>query len=101
MDADRAGGADAARRRRQHLSPNHLVEFDPDDPDRALCRSYMYAQHYKKDVADGGFYLMRGSYDNRMIRTADGWKIESLTQHVFWTEGNPDAAREKTEAGRG
>jgi hypothetical protein len=25
----------------QHLSPNHLVEFDPADPDRATCDSYM------------------------------------------------------------
>lgn len=29
----------------QHLSPNHLIEFSDADPDRAVCRSYMYAQH--------------------------------------------------------
>ena len=78
---------------RQHISPNHVVELDSSDPDRAVCRSYMYAQHYKKDAPGGEFYLMRGSYDHDLVRTEDGWKITRLTQHVFWLEGNPDAVK--------
>ncbi len=35
---------------RQHISPNHRVVFDETDPDKAICYSYMYAQHYKKDA---------------------------------------------------
>ena len=27
----------------QHLSPNHVIEFDDSDPDCAICYSYMYA----------------------------------------------------------
>lgn len=73
---------------RQHLSPNHVVEFDDTDPDRAVCYSYMYAQHYLPGAEGGDFFLMRGSYTNHMLRTPDGWRIESLTQHVSWTEGN-------------
>jgi hypothetical protein len=53
----------------QHLSPNHVIEFDGHDPDRAVCHSYM---------------------------TPDGWRIESLTQHVSWPEGNPNAVSEAT-----
>jgi hypothetical protein len=79
---------------RQHISPNHAVEFDPDDPDKAVCRSYMYAQHYKKGAPGGDFYLMRGSYDNHMVRTTDGWKITRLIQHVFWLEGNSEAPQQ-------
>ena len=30
----------------QHLSPNHVIDFDPEDPDRAICHSSMYAQHH-------------------------------------------------------
>jgi hypothetical protein len=45
----------------QHLSPNHVIEFDENDPDRAVCRSYMYAQHYLKDAANGDFYVARGA----------------------------------------
>ena len=29
----------------QHISPNHVIEFDASDPCRAICYSYMYAQH--------------------------------------------------------
>ncbi|MER5348658.1 nuclear transport factor 2 family protein [Streptomyces mirabilis] len=79
---------------RQHISPNHRVVFDETDPDKAICYSYMYAQHYLKDAPGGDFYLMRGSYDNHMVRTPDGWKITSLTQHIGWLEGNANALRE-------
>ena len=77
---------------RQHLSPNHVVRFDDADPDAATCSSSMYAQHYAEGAPDGGVYLMRGSYENRLVRTAEGWKITSLTQHVAWIEGDPQAA---------
>jgi hypothetical protein len=76
---------------RQHISPNHVVVFDETDPGKAVCYSYMYAQHYLKDAPGGDFYLMRGSYDNHMVRTADGWKIASLTQHISWLEGDQNA----------
>jgi hypothetical protein len=74
---------------RQHLSPNHLTEFSATDPDRATCTSYMYAQHYLEGAEGGEFFLMRGWYTNQMLRTAGGWQIERLTQHLSWPEGNP------------
>ena len=77
---------------RQHLSPNHVVVFDEDDPDQAVCYSYMYAQHYS-DAAPGEVYLMRGSYDNVVVRTDDGWKISKVVQHISWIDGNPDPTR--------
>jgi hypothetical protein len=86
----------------QHLSPNHVIEFDEHDPDRAICHSYMYAQHHLEGSAGGDFFLLRGSYTNHMLRTSDGWRIERLTQHVSWPEGNENAlmeaaARRQTE----
>ncbi|GAA3929016.1 nuclear transport factor 2 family protein [Actinoplanes auranticolor] len=89
-----AAGALEGWTARQHISPNHRVAFDETDPDKATCYSYMYAQHYKKGAPGGDFYLMRGSYDNKLVRTADGWRITGVTQHVSWLEGNPDALRE-------
>lgn len=79
---------------RQHLSPNHVVEFDEADPDRATCYSYMYAQHRLHDAQGGEFYLMRGNYTGHMIRSADRWLIERLIQDVTWIEGNADAPAE-------
>ena len=75
----------------QHLSPNHVIEFDAADPDRAVCYSAMYAQHRLTSSEGGEFYLMRGSYTNRMRRTSAGWQIESLTQHITWLDGNLNA----------
>lgn len=75
---------------RQHLSPNHVIEFSVTDPDRAVCTSYMYAQHYLAGAEGGNFFLMRGWYTNHMLRTAGGWRIERLTQHLSWPEGNLD-----------
>jgi hypothetical protein len=43
----------------QHLSPNHIIEFDDDDPDRAICTSCMYAQHHVEEGARGEFLLLR------------------------------------------
>jgi hypothetical protein len=80
----------------QHLSPNHVIEFDGHDPDRAVCHSYMYAQHLLEGAPGGDFFLLRGSYTNRLLRTPDGWRIESLTQHVAWPEGNTNAVAEAT-----
>lgn len=28
----------------QHVSPNHVIEFDENSSDRAICYSYMHAQ---------------------------------------------------------
>ncbi|MFI6409257.1 nuclear transport factor 2 family protein [Streptomyces sp. NPDC050548] len=79
---------------RQHLSPNHVIEFDENDPDRAVCHSYMYAQHYLEGAEGGDFFLMRGTYTNHMRRTAQGWRIERLVQSIGWTEGNLNAPAE-------
>jgi hypothetical protein len=78
----------------QHISPNHVIEFDPSDPDRATCYSYMYAQHLLRGSASGEFYLLRGSYANYMRRTDDGWRIERIIQHRSWEDGNTGAVAE-------
>jgi hypothetical protein len=86
----------------QHISPNHVIEFDENDSDRAVCYSYMYAQHYLEGSTDGDFFLLRGSYTNHMLRTSDGWRIENLTQHVSWSDGNQNAvteARARSQSG--
>ena len=68
----------------QHLSANHVTNFDPDDPDRATCHSSMYAQHH---LADGEeLLILRGWYANHLVRVANGWKIDRIVQHVSWRE---------------
>jgi 3-phenylpropionate/cinnamic acid dioxygenase small subunit len=72
---------------RQHLSTNHEVEFDDQDGDRAVMRSYMYAQHH---MAGASTFVMHGSYEHTMQRTSDGWRIARLVQHVSWMDDAPD-----------
>lgn len=78
----------------QHLSPNHLVEFDPEDGDRATCDSYMYAQHRLEGAEGGEFYLIRGSYRTHLVRVGDDWKITHFIQRVSWSDGNQNATAE-------
>ena len=54
----------------------------------------MYAQHLLRGSASGGFYLLRGSYTNHMLRTPDGWRIERIIQHRSWEYGNTSAVTE-------
>lgn len=78
----------------QHLSPNHVIEFDSGDPDRAVCYSDMFAQHLLAGSDNGEYYLLRGSYTNHMLRTAQGWRIERIIQHRSWEYGNKTAVAE-------
>jgi len=78
----------------QHLSPNHVIEFDGTDPDRAICHSYMFAQHFLEGAQSGDYYLLRGSYTNHMLRTDTGWRVERIIQHRSWEDGNINAVSE-------
>jgi len=90
-------GALPGFRSTQHLSTNHVVTFDPDDPDRATCDSDMYAQHFLEESAGGTYYLLRARYSDLMTRTANGWKIQAITTTNRWEEGNLNAVAEATE----
>jgi hypothetical protein len=81
----------------QHLSTNHIVTFDETDPDRAKCESDMYAQHCLEESAHGTYYLLRARYSDQMVRTPDGWKIESITTTNRWEDGNLNAVAEAIE----
>jgi hypothetical protein len=69
----------------QHVMTNPLVDVDGD---RARLRMYMKAEHFlRNDAGDDGFAL-GGWYDDRLLRTASGWRIEAVTLNVLWTRGN-------------
>ena len=90
-------GALPGFRSTQHLSTNHLVTFDPGDPDRATCESDMYAQHFLDASAGGTYYLLRARYSDVMTRTRTGWKIRAITTTNRWEEGNLNAVAEARE----
>lgn len=91
-------GLDAIRRRlertlsrldaSQHLVGTHQVHLDGDT---ATGRCYVHAQHVRDAAAIDGagpLYLVAGRYDDRFVRTPDGWRIARRTLTPLWTEGN-------------
>ncbi|MEY2402373.1 MAG: hypothetical protein QOJ08_2484 [Ilumatobacteraceae bacterium] len=69
----------------QHLIGNHQVRIDGDT---ATCRCQLQSQHVKRGTEGGETYLIGGTYEDRLIRTADGWRISHRTMAETWTSGN-------------
>ena len=69
----------------QHISTNHVITIDGD---RATCVSYMQAQHYLPNAQGDNAFTLGGYYSNRLVRTADGWKIRGCRLTVTWSTGN-------------
>lgn len=73
---------------RQHLSSNHEVTFSEDEPDTAVLRSYMFAQHHLEGAPT---FVMHGSYEHDLERSTQGWRITRLVQNVAWMDAPPAA----------
>ena len=69
----------------QHLVGNHEVTVAGDT---ATHRCYLQAQHVRHAAVGGANYLVGGRYEDRLVRTADGWRIAHRTLVVMWTDGN-------------
>jgi 3-phenylpropionate/cinnamic acid dioxygenase small subunit len=70
----------------QHLLGNFAVRVAGDE---ASATCYFQAQHVKPGTAGGDTYIVAGTYSDRHVRTADGWRIAHRTLTVTWTDGNP------------
>ena len=68
----------------QHMVTNHEVRVDGDE---ATCRCYLQAQHVSGGPLDGDNYLVGGRYEDRLVRTPDGWRIAHRELIVMWTDG--------------
>ncbi|MEE2768630.1 MAG: nuclear transport factor 2 family protein [Actinomycetota bacterium] len=73
----------------QHMVTNHQVSLDGDT---ATCRCYLQAQHVKS-VEGGSNYLVGARYEDRLVRTEDGWRIAHRDLVRMWSEGNPEVVR--------
>ncbi len=71
----------------QHFFTNHRIVIDGD---RARAQMHMRAEHWLADPGIEGTsrYTMFGYYDDRLVRTEDGWKICEMQLNVTRTEGN-------------
>jgi ketosteroid isomerase-like protein len=86
----RIGGAILRLDHTQHLVGNHLVTVDGDT---GTHRCHLQSQHVLAGCEGGDNYIVGGYYDDRVVRTADGWRIAHRTMQQTWTEGNPNVVR--------
>jgi ketosteroid isomerase-like protein len=71
----------------QHLVGSITVEVDGDTASSLAC---FQAQHVRNSTPGGDLYTIAGTYDDRWVRTPDGWRIASRTQTYNWRSGNRD-----------
>ncbi len=81
----------------QHLSANHVHDIRGDE---ATCTSYMRAEHFVINSEGENYYTLGGYYTNRLVRTADGWKLCGVTLTVTWNRGNRNVMRLAERRGR-
>jgi len=73
----------------QHLISNVVVRVDGD---QAASSCYLQAQHVKTGTHGGDNFIIAGRYDDKLVRTPDGWRIRERRLAAVWTEGNPAVA---------
>lgn len=77
----------------QHTMTNPLVDIDGDT---ARCRMYMQAVHMFTEDPEPEFTI-GGYYDDQLVRTTNGWRLNAVTLTVTWRRGNPDIMRRARE----
>ena len=86
----RIGGAVLRLDATQHLVANHQVQVDGDT---ATHRCHLQSQHVRRGTAGGDNFIVGGFYEDRLVRTSDGWRIAHRLMQQTWSEGNPDVTK--------
>ncbi len=70
----------------QHCMMNHMVDVDGDS-----AHAFTYGTWRLVRKATDGSPLWDGSgwYDDRLVRTAQGWRIQHRVCRIVWWVGNP------------
>ena len=83
----------------QHVMTNPLIELDGQT---ATQRMYMKAEHFLIEDGVQREFALGGYYDDQVVHTDAGWKLQGVTLTVLWRRGDPaimTRARELGEAG--
>jgi hypothetical protein len=86
----RIGGAILGLDATQHLIGNHQIEVDGDT---ATHRCQLHGQHVRAGCEGGDTYVIGGFYQDRLVRSPDGWRIEHRLMQQTWASGNPGVVR--------
>jgi len=81
----------------QHIVSTHQVVVDGDT---ATHRCYLHAQHVRHSAEGGANYVVGGRYEDRLVRTAEGWRIAHRDLIMMWTEGDLAVVRPEHDGAR-
>lgn len=81
----RIGGAILRLDRTQHLVGNHEVSVDGDT---GTHRCHLQGQHVRAGTEGGDNYVIGGYYEDRVVRTTEGWRIAHRLMQQTWVDGN-------------
>ena len=76
----------------QHFISNHQVVVDGDT---ATHRCQLQSQHVRAAAEGGHNFIVGGYYEDRVVRTPDGWRIAHRLMQQTWTEGNPAVTKKE------
>jgi L-rhamnose isomerase len=77
----------------QHLVSNHLIEINKDTA-RNKCQ--LSAQHVLDPKKNSPNYLLIAHYNDLLIRTPNGWRIDHRELVATWSQGELDTPGVKT-----
>jgi hypothetical protein len=78
------GGLDAT----QHLVGKSIIAFG-EDGNSAEVRTYLISQHIRESAPGPvKHYFLGGEYFDRVVRTADGWRIAFRRLDRMWKQGD-------------
>lgn len=70
----------------QHVTTNHQVAVEGD---AATCLSYVHGRFIRPVPQGGSMFESSGWYDDRLVRTGQGWRIRHRACRMLWWGGNP------------
>ena len=70
----------------QHVTTNHQITGAGDT---ASCLSYVHGRFVRAVPQGGNMFESSGWYDDRLINTRDGWRIQKRLCRMQWWGGNP------------
>jgi hypothetical protein len=69
-----------------HLTSNHQVVLQGE---RANCLSYVHGRFIRQVAEGGNMFESVGWYDDALVRTPAGWRINARSCSSVWAGGNP------------
>ncbi len=69
-----------------HLAGNYLVNLESGD--KATVFAYATATHFKEAATRGNTREFVGTYDLKLTRSENGWRIHSFIYHLKYATGN-------------